>query len=154
MPIIEETIQKGPLSAPERAILDVVSMHSPPFVWSTSLEDILELAKWAAIPASKSVPVTVEEYRANRAGNNLPDIPLKITTRVPVYMGKGKEPKTTYSLRTMMSALSRLHRTGRIWAYKMHNRTYYGSFHAEVQVKQALEKLSSEGQETANFTPL
>ncbi|HCF74131.1 MAG TPA: hypothetical protein DES72_10240 [Gammaproteobacteria bacterium] len=81
-------------------------------------------------------------------------MPLTINTKVKVYIGEGREPKTAYSLRTIMSALSNLHHTGRIWAYKMYKRTHYGSFNAESQVKTALGRLSAEGQAKANFTPL
>ena len=157
MPNIIDSVEKGPLSAPERAVLDAVRTHSPPFVWSTSLEDLFELAKWATYPTSRSIPATMEEYARKREGNNQSDeIPMQldINTKVAVYMGEGRDPKTTYSLRTIMSALSNLHHTGMIWAYKMHKRTHYGAFFAEHQVREALERLSPEGQKKANFTPL
>jgi hypothetical protein len=155
MPRVEDSIQKGPLSAPERAVLDVVT-RNPGFVWSTSLEDLLELAKWATQPTSGSVPFTTEEHQALREGKNPSDCiqtSLDINTKVKVYIEEGRE-KDTYSLRTIMSALSNLHHTGRIWAYKMYKRTHYGSFSAENGVKIALARLSAEGQTKANFTPL
>lgn len=156
MPSIQHAVHIGPLSAPERAVLEVVNDH-PRFVWSTSLEDLLELAKWATQPKLGSPPLTELEHLQKSRDKNQPwdtdEIQEKLTinTRVTVYMGPSRKPQKTYSLRTIMAALSNLHHTGRIWAFKLYRRTHYGAFAAKYWVQNQLDILSDDGRKDANF---
>ena len=149
MPSIRDAIVRGPLSQPERAVLDAIDFSSTD-IYSTSLEDLAELAL-RCIPNS--------EGRKASLNGDLPS--LTLNTSLPVLSYKEKRGATTYSLRTIKKALASLAKTNRIWRGKLYfssgdvedpnsrkrqetGRIYYGKIGVEYFIQNELDRLNPE----------
>ena len=68
---------------------------------------------------------------------------------VKPYFGSRRE--TTYSLKTVKTALVELAGKGRIWAFGLYGRTYYASNKSTIGVKRWLDRLEPDELERAEF---
>jgi hypothetical protein len=153
MPLIDRALLEGPLSPAERSVLDVVTSHSD-YIWSDSLDDLCEMARWATYPRLPKCPTLCPASLQKNQSIVKGDLFLyTLNSTVTCYSGGGKSPPPTetYTLRTISNALNRLARTKRIWAFELHGRRHYGSKSAYDAVKRKYDGLPEEQREEANF---
>jgi len=154
MPYIDDVIKKRVLSSPERSVLKVIDSHTKS-TWSSSLEDLEELARWATNPTSRTPP-KVQRRLAKESGKDnwielegeFPDgtgvgdhlnMKLMIATQVGL---SPTETYETYTLGTVKGALSQLANSDCIWRFRMHHRTYYASHRARKRIEDHINGLS------------
>ena len=153
MPLIERALTEGPLSPAEKAVLDVVTLH-PGYIWSDSLDDICEVARWATHPSLKNCPTLCPaSLQNNQSIVKAGLIVLTINCSVTCYSGSTNNApmEDTYTLRTISNALNRLARTKRIWAFELYGRRHYGAKGTRDTVKRKYDELPDEQREEANF---
>ena len=138
-PTISEAVTKGPLGEAEKKILAVIENHTS-HVWSTTLEDLKELALWATSPTSVGAPDQTPE--ATGAA-------LKMNDK---FMAKvNREERPTYTLRTVATCLATLAKGKRIWSDKLYGRLYYGHHDAEETIRKEIDKLPEDQRTAADF---
>ena len=144
MPHIDFAIKLGDLSKSQRVILEVIERH-PDNMWCTSTSDLKELAVWATTP---------ENPNASPYVKHVPDELLEEGTRLedvrPTRFYRGRKA-TTYSLKTVKSALIELSEKKRIWSFGLYGRIYYASNKSRRRVKSWLSKLPPDQFERAEF---
>jgi hypothetical protein len=156
LPLINQALTVGPLTPAEKAVLAVVDRHYD-YIWSDSLDDLCEVARWATYPELKNCPelcsqdseITGQLLKKRVAAG------LTINSKVFCLSGGGKHPPEveTYTLRTIATALDRLARTKRIWAFELHGRRHYGAKSAKAGVIRTYEDLPKEQRDEARFNP-
>ena len=144
MPLIDDAINHGPLGGSERGVMRAVE-HPKRHIWSTSPEDLAELAIWTAEPNI----LTPERF--------FPDTPMDQNTVIefPSYLsGVDSSVKVrTYQLSTIRWALSRLAKKELIAAFILHNRRYYGSYEALNEVGAKMGAMSQADLDRSGFSP-
>lgn len=168
MPYLEHALERAVLTAPGRAVREVVDKHRR-CTWSTSLEDLEELASWTTDPSSGSPPkilsrwvrdvdsqgwVEAQEKFPNDPNalneSNVLNVRLKVDSR-----GLGRvEPTETYTLGTIKVALSDLASHDLIWSFKMHRRTYYASHKARQRIENQVNALPDRDKKRLGFQAL
>jgi hypothetical protein len=152
LPRIDDALTKGPLTTAEKRVFDVVENHTD-HVWSDTLEDLCEVARWATYPELRNCPrlVSPDHSQLLAEPRILPG--MTINDKVTCLSGGGKHPpeQKTYTLRTVANALDHLARTKRIWAFEIHGRKHYGSYRGKDQVMSRFEKLPQEQRDEAGF---
>lgn len=154
MPSIRDAVLKGPLNETERKIFEVLTTH-PDYIFSTSVEDLAELAAWCVYPASDQPP---EIFKT-------PGKTLSINDKISVYApDNSRRDEAHCTLRTISVALASLAKTNRIWSGKLyfgedpgeaqeaHGRTYYGEKQAHLRLVDVLEELNGESRAIGWFT--
>ena len=155
VPLIDRALLEGPLSPAERAVLTVVTRNFD-YIWSDSLNDLCEIARWTTRPDLKNCPeLCSASLQKNQSIVKAGEIVLTINCSVTCYAGysHNSPQEDTYTLRTISNALNRLARTKRIWAFELHGRRHYGSKLAYDTVKRKYGELPEEQREEANFIP-
>ena len=135
-------IKTGDLNRSQRRILEVIERHKD-HTWCTSNRDLEELARWAILPSSGSPPTNFE---INNEGDLTETTQIK---GVKPYFGSRRE--TTYSLKTVKTALVELASKDRIWAFGLYGRIFYASNKSTSTVKKWLDRLDPGEQERAEF---
>ena len=146
MPTIKDAVAEGPLTKAERILLQIIRTN-PNNIWSGSLEDLEELARWIAWPNHS---IALARSDIPKSGNEV----LTINSHVQIQPDMNQEPIDTYTFRTVLTALNKLHDTGRIACYSLHKRNYFGAIGQEYVIQQELGLLSPEGQNQADFSLL
>jgi hypothetical protein len=158
MPQIRDAILKGPLNETERKVLDILTSH-PDYIFSTSVEDLAELAAWCTNPLPAQPPEIVIT----------PGETLSINDKVSVWVNKSTKEPAPCTLRTISVALARLAKTNRIWSGKLHfgedstapggvkkeaGRTYYGEKQTHRRLTDVLEDLNGESRAIGWFSTI
>ena len=160
MPSIRDAVLKGPLNETERKIFEVLTAH-PDHIFSTSVEDLAELAAWCMEPGSDEPPEIAKT----------PGETLSINDRIRVWAnGHATKQEAPCTLRTVSVALASLAKTNRIWSGKLHfqslrgedsgedpkaaGRTYYGEKQADLRLADVLEELNGESRAIGRFTTI
>ena len=151
MPKIRDAILKGPLNETERKVFEVLTYH-PDYIFSTSVEDLAELAAWCTNPLPAQPPEIVKT----------PGETLSINDRISVWMNKSTKEKAPCTLRTISVALASLAKTNRIWSGKLYfgedstapARTYYGEKQAHLRLADVLEELNGESRAIGWFSTI
>jgi len=146
LPIIEELLKTGPLTNAEKKVLDAVDKNLA-YVWSDSLEDLCELARWAEAPALGVCPALIIDGSTDKEARSVPG--MTINHKVACEIDGSAVP--TFTLRTISNALDRLARTKRIWAFELHGRKHYGSYGGKPRVLASIQKLPKEQRDEAGF---
>jgi hypothetical protein len=146
LPIIEDLLRTGPLTKAERRVLEAVDMHIG-CVWSDSLEDLCEMARYSEAPKMAACPFLVIEGDLRKDARSVPG--MTINDKVQCQVDGNVVP--TYTLRTISNALDRLARTKRIWAFELHGRKHYGSYGGKPRVLDSIKKLPEEQRDEAGF---
>lgn len=122
MPSVKTAIAMGPLNPVERKVYQVISSH-PKQIFSTTLEDLSELARWCVDPSAANPPEIAQQVSDDLADGSKE--PLNINSNVVVRINgqQGEELVETKTFRTIALALASLSDTNRIWKGKL----YYGS---------------------------
>ena len=163
MPTVRDAIVKGPLSQPERKVLEAIGR---PYgnIFSTSLEDLAELACRCMTPGNSQPPELVEVPTG-----------LTLNSSMEVWIDHGrhkdKTKESTYSLRTIKKALSSLAKTNRIWRGKLYfasgdaedpasgkqsetGRIYYGAHGIHYSIENELTQLNPKDRAIARYETL
>lgn len=144
MPFIDDAINHGPLGGSERGVMRAVEHHNR-HIWSTSPEDLAELAIWTAEPNI----LTPERF--------FPDTPMDQNTVIEYQTKRGTVTRPvmakTYKLSTIRWALSRLAKKRLIAAFELHNRRYYGSYEALNEVGTKIGAMSQADLDRSGFSP-
>jgi len=151
MPQIRDAILKGPLNETERKVLDILTSH-PDYIFSTSVEDLAELAAWCTNPLPAQPPEIVIT----------PGETLSINDKVSVWVNKSTKEPAPCTLRTISVALASLAKTNRIWSGKLHfgedstapGRTYYGEKQTHRRLADVLEDLNGESRAIGWFSTI
>ena len=145
MPRIDDAINQGPLSGSEREVMRVIG-KKPTHIWSTSAEDLAELAIWV-----------VDRSITNPEGL-FPATPMDQSTVIEFdsYLGQvdSSVKVRTYQLSTIRWALSRLAKKELIAAFILHNRRYYGSHEAFSTVCTAISAMDQAALDRSGFSPM
>ena len=153
VPLIDQALLEGPLSPAERLVLTVVTTKFG-YIWSDSLDDLCEIARWTTRPDLKNCPeLCPASLQHNQSIVQAGEIVLTINCSVTCYAGYSHDSpqEDTYTLRTISNALNRLARTKRIWAFELHGRRHYGAKSARDMVRSKYDELPDEQKEEANF---
>ena len=145
MPTVMDAIVQGVLTGPERKILDVLSKHNE-YIFSTSLEDLAQLALWCNDPSSEEPPRPIDSNSS-----------ININSKFKI-----SENISTYTLRTISTALSSLARTDRIWRGELYfgegrsknGRIYYGAKGIEKILEEQFRKVSQTKRSATNYKTL
>jgi hypothetical protein len=151
MPQIRDAILKGPLNETERKVLEILTSH-PDYIFSTSVEDLAELAAWCTNPLPAQPPEIVKT----------PGETISINDKVSVWVNKSTKEEAPCTLRTISVALARLAKTNRIWSGKLHfgedstapGRTYFGEKQAHRRLADVLEDLNGESRAIGWFSTI
>lgn len=127
-------------------MLELVDRHIG-YVWSDSLEDLCEMARWLKKPGDKVIPWLVIEGDPCPDARSFPG--MTINDKVNCQVDGNVVP--TYTLRTISNALDRLARTKRIWAFELHGRKHYGSYGGKARVLDSIKNLPQEQRDEAGF---
>ena len=147
MPTVMDAIVQGVLTGPERKIFDVLSKHKE-YMFSTSLEDLSQLALWCNDPSAEEPPRPIE-VDSNSS--------ININSKFKI-----SENFSTYTLRTISTALSSLARTDRIWRGELYfgegksknGRIYYGAKGIEKILEEQFRKVSQTKRSATNYKTL
>ena len=145
MPTVMDAIVQGVLTGTERKILDVLSKHNE-YIFSTSLEDLAQLARWCHDPSSEEPPRPIDLNSS-----------ININSKFKI-----SENISTYTLRTISTALSSLARTDRIWRGELYfgegksknGRIYYGAKGIEKILEEQFRKVSQTKRAATGFKNL
>ena len=144
MPHMDFAIKLGDLNRSQRAILQVIELH-PDNMWCMSASDLKELAIWATAPGHRNPPPYVKR---------VPEDSVTEETRFedvrPTRLYRGRRG-TTYSLKTVRSALIELSEKKKIWSFGLYRLTYYASEKSKRRVMSWLSKLPPDQLERAEF---
>jgi hypothetical protein len=155
MPTIRDAVLKGPLNETERRVFEVLTNH-PDHIFSTSVEDLAELAAWCIYPSSHEPPEVAKT----------PGETLSINDRISIWNEQENKEEAHCTLRTISIALASLAKTNRIWSGKLHfgedsgeepkpaGRTYYGEKQAHLRLADVLEDLNGESRAIGWFTTI
>lgn len=144
MPLIDTAINQGPLGGSERGVMGVITDH-PNHIWSTSPEDLAELAILEAGGADVGNP---EQW--------LPSTPMDQNTVIefPILGYDNPVLRKTYKLSTIRWALSRLAKKQLIASFALHNRRYYGSYEAFEKVQAKIADMDQSALDRSGFSPM
>ena len=152
MPKIKSVIQADRPFDAEKDILKVVKGH-PYYCWSTSLEDLEELALWMMDPGNEisslpvitkchppDGPVTLNSRFTVRLSTFIGIDPIRRTNSTPLaHLYRSGRERSTPTLRTVRDTLLNLHKKGLIAKIELHG-GYYASLKSKSRILKRIEE--------------